>query len=141
MILIDPATWITRMTQHITKLILLYIAVLILGACSPQNTHLTYLQEELAKVSYDNGISITEAKIIGDAYLYRYAREGNKVSHIRVRSGKDDKQNKWLGDIYSGVAISPVAATLAPIEIDKLNGKVSWAHGPTIIRVDLNSTS
>ena len=128
------------MTQLITKFVLLSIT-LILGACSPQNTHLTYLQEELAKVSYDNGISITEAKIIGDAYLYRYAREGNKVSHIRVRSGKDDKQNKWLGDIYSGVAISPIAASLAPIEIDKLSGKVSWAHGPTIIRVDLNSAS
>lgn len=129
------------MTQLTTKLVLIGITFLILGACSPQNTHLSYLQEELAKVSYDNGISITEAKIIGDAYLYRYAREGNKISHIRVRSGKDNKQNKWLGDIYSGVAISPVAASLAPIEIDKLNGKVSWAHGPTVIRVDLNSAS
>ena len=129
------------MTQPISKLVLLCIAFLILGACSPQNTHLTYLQEELAKVSYDNGISITEAKIIGDAYLYRYAREGNKVAHVRVRSGKDSKQNKWLGDIYSGVAISPVAATLAPIEIDKLNGKVTWAHGPTVIRVELGSAS
>lgn len=111
------------------------------GGCSPQNTHLNYLQNELQKVSYNNGISVTEAKIIGDAYLYRYAREGNKVAHVRIRSGKDNKQNKWLGDIYSGVAISPVAATLAPIEIDKLNGKVTWAHGPTVMRVDLNSAS
>ena len=47
------------------------------GGCSPQNTHLNYLQNELQKVSYNNGISVTEAKIIGDAYLYRYAREGN----------------------------------------------------------------
>ena len=129
------------MTQQTIKLILMSIALLLLIACSPQNTHLTYLQEELAKISYDNGISITEAKIIGDAYLYRYAREGNKVAHVRVRSGKDHKQNKWMGDIYSGVAISPMAATLAPIEIDKLNGKVSWAHGPTVMRVDLESAS
>ena len=82
---------------------------------------------------------ITEAKIIGDAYLYRYARKGNKVAHVLVHSGKDNKQNKWLGDIYCGVTISPVAATLAPVDIDKLNGKVTWAQSPTALRVDLRS--
>ncbi|WP_455207415.1 hypothetical protein [Kaarinaea lacus] len=51
------------------------------------------------KISYDNGISITQAKIIGDTYLYRYACKGTKVDHVRVHSGKDNKQNKWLGDV------------------------------------------
>ena len=136
--------WIpsTSSVYYNTKIILKVSALLLYGAiligCSHKGTHQQYLQTELAKVSYDNGISVTEAKIIGDAYVYLYARDGNKIPHVRVRSGKNDKQSKWLGDIYSGVAISPIAATLDPLEIDKLNGKVTWAHGPTIMKVELH---
>ena len=121
------------------KVTVLILYGVILAGCSHKGTHQQYLQTELAKISYENGITVTEAKIIGDAYLYVYAREGNKIPHVRVRSGKNEKQSKWLGDIYSGVAISPIAATLAPLEIDKLNGRVTWAHGPTVMRVNLNS--
>ena len=118
-------------------LFLVGVIIVLTSGCAPGTGSTHYLQTELEKISYENGISVTEAKIIGDAYLYRYAKDGNKVPHVRIHSGKDDKKNKWIGDIYSGVAISPVAASVPPLEIDKLTGQVTWLHGPTVMRVDL----
>jgi hypothetical protein len=85
-----------RKDNRVTKAALLLCITALFGyECPETNRH--YIFSDLEKVSYDNGTSATEAKIIGDAYLYLYAREGSKVLHVRKRSGKDDKKhNGWV---------------------------------------------
>ncbi len=105
-----------------------------LSACMPiSNPHEKYLREDLSTVSYHNGIAITEAKIIADAYLYMHGSERGRVRHARIRDGGD----RWYGDVIGGVGVSPLRTGLPPVEIDKNSGVVSWPQGPTLARVEL----
>ena len=117
---------------------LLVIALLVITiGCSPrpsgQEPYEAFLKQSLQKISYDNGISITEAKIIADAYLYQYAITlANKPSgvvqrnkqrwHVKIRTG----DGEWLGDVYTGRAIDPVPAQTPPVKINKKNGEITW---------------
>ncbi len=94
-----------------------------------------YLREGLSTISYDNGIAITEAKILADAYLYLHGSEPGRLRHARIRDGGD----RWFGDVIGGVGVSPLRTGLPPVEVDKITGQIKWPQGPTLARIDVTS--
>ena len=103
----------------------------VMGCDSLLDSHGEILRRDMETVSYDNGISITEGKIVADAYIYMHGGSVGKAPHVRIRDGGEE----WLGDVYAGYGVSPVPADVPPVRVDKATGEVSWAMGPTIARI------
>lgn len=115
---------------------MLALVLLVAGCDGVFPSHRKIMEKDLALVSYDNGIAITEAKTIADAYLYVYGSREGSISHAKIRDGGA----KWVGDVYGGPGVSPAPLGMPPLEIDKATGEVVWANGPTVQRVDLTGT-
>lgn len=105
--------------------------VLIAGCDSPFGTHGEILRRDIKTVSYDNGISITEGKIVADAYIYIHGGELGKAPHVRVRDGGE----AWLGDIYTGFGVTPIPMDVPPVSVNKATGEANWAMGPSMARI------
>ena len=97
--------------------------------------HRSILQKDLKRVSYDNGIAMDEAKIIAEAYLFVYGgKQVGPAPQVYIHNGG----KFWLADIASGTAINPHMANLPPVHVNKANGDVTWAKGPSVHRVNLS---
>ena len=113
------------------------VAASLLGCSggSGDDLHRSILQSDLKRVTYDNGIAMDEAKIIAEAYLFVY---GGKDTGPAPRVYIHDGGKVWLADIAGGTAIHPHMAGLPPVHVSKANGDITWAHGPSVHRVDLS---
>lgn len=119
------------------SLFLCLVAVAALLGCSDDSgdLHRSILQKDLKRVSYDNGIAMDEAKIIAEAYLFVY---GGKHTGPAPQVYIHDGGKIWLAAIAGGTAVHPRLADLPPVHVDKANGDVTWADGPSVHRVDLS---
>jgi len=89
----------------------------------------------MRNVNYDDGISKQEARSIADAYLYIYGRYEGRVAFARIA----EAESVWAGKVYVvQSAFTPIDAGLPYVLIDKLSGEISWQHGPTLAKIDLD---
>ena len=116
-----------------TKKICLWVAVGLLVACDgPFDRIGDTLKEDLNAVTYHNGVSITEGKIIADAYLYIHGNHLGPAPYVNITDGGD----AWEGLVYHGLGVSPVNSQTPPVRVDKKTGQISWGKGPVVDRID-----
>ncbi len=107
--------------------------VIFLTGCDGPFDHIgDTIKKNLATVTYDNGISITEGKIVADAYLYIHGNHIGPAPYVNITDG----DNVWLGIVYTGFGVSPVQANAPPVQVNKHTGEITWAQGPTVHRID-----
>lgn len=107
-----------------------------IGACqSPVQSHGDIVRKALSEVTYDNGVSMIEGKVIADAYLYVYGTHLGPAPYVKIRQG----EGFWIGDVYTGTGVSPVPANASPVHVSIATGEVTWEQGPTVQRIDFTA--
>ena len=80
------------------------------------------LRRQMREVVVEDGINAQEADIIAQSYFVRFGWGCGAAAPVA------ESDTAWVAKTYFGYGADP----REPIRIDKLSGRVTWSHGPTI---------
>ncbi len=94
------------------------------------------IKKAMREINYADGISKQEAQTIANAYLILYGNYKGRASFARIL----DSEGGWMGKVYVAKSLAtPVDANLPPLLINKSTGQISWAYGPALDKIDIES--